>query len=380
MLKRFYFFPTIIGLVFISITAISFTGCGESDEDVISTEAPVKFLGVDPAEGSTIFTDAILTLSFDNTIENIVVSIGEATISGNKVTIKGPFAEGQLSLNVEWNDTFVTLIYTVESPMTLVEIPDNQLRTEIEKQLNIESGTPITLEDMQQLIHLSITDKGISDLTVLKYATHLKALVFDNNSVQDIRPIKDLKHITYLSFTENIVQDISPLKGFTQLDTLFAWDNLIQDISPLAELTQIRELYIGGNFIEDFSPLEKLINLQRMTLSDSAFEDISPLKGLKNLRMLGLGGNKLVNIEPLKALTHLQELNLNFNLIQDISPLKELKNLRILELGDNRIADISPLVGLKKLDILELHGNPLNDASINKIIPMLEENGTEINF
>ncbi len=152
------------------------TGCGSSDDVV-----PTTFISASPASGTTILTDATLTLTFDNMPENITVSEGTAVPSGNTVAIQGPFSLGDLSLVVTWDDDSVTLSYTVESPA--VAFPDAALRTAVEEALG---------EDMPQLIHLDALRSGISDLTGIEYLQNLETLNLKGNAIADISPLAKL--------------------------------------------------------------------------------------------------------------------------------------------------------------------------------------------
>ncbi len=90
-MKRFivYAFPLVLPVVLCVI------GCGFLDDTP-------NFLAASPPPGSTIFSDSTLTLSFDGAPEDVTVSVGTATPSGNTVIVKGPFSSGALSLVVGW--------------------------------------------------------------------------------------------------------------------------------------------------------------------------------------------------------------------------------------------------------------------------------------
>ena len=221
----------------------------------------------------------------------------------------------------------------------LVDIPDSNLRTAIEKALGKASGVTITTEDMKHLPQLIAPNASITDLTGLEHATNL----------------------TLLNLSDNSISDISPLAGLNNLAELYLSDNSISDISPLAGLNNLIWLELHNNSISDLSPLKGLNNLISLELSDNSISDISPLAGLTNLRILGLSGNS----------------------ISDISPVAGLINLIELSLENNSISDISPLVanaGLGSGDTVSVSENPLNHASINTHIPALQSRGVEVYF
>ena len=221
----------------------------------------------------------------------------------------------------------------------LVDIPDSNLRTAIEKALGKASGVTITTEDMKSLYELEAPNASITDLTGLEHATNL----------------------TLLTLSDNSISDISPLAGLNNLAELYLSDNSISDISPLAGLNNLIWLELHNNSISDLSPLKGLNNLKYLLLDNNSISDISPLAGLTNLRILGLSGNS----------------------ISDISPVAGLINLIELSLENNSISDISPLVanaGLGSGDTVSVSENPLNHASINTHIPALQSRGVEVYF
>ena len=81
---------------------------------------PAAFVGADPAAQSQIDVDDTITLTFDNTPEDVTVSAGDATITDKTVKITGPFDPGALALTVTWADGTQTLNYTIRPPAAFV--------------------------------------------------------------------------------------------------------------------------------------------------------------------------------------------------------------------------------------------------------------------
>ena len=97
----------------ILITAALFTvymvGCG-SDEDA---DTAALFMNATPADGE-IEANGSITVTFDKTPANIKASAGKkVTVSGQIVTIEGPFTPGELELTLTWENGEQTLKYTV---------------------------------------------------------------------------------------------------------------------------------------------------------------------------------------------------------------------------------------------------------------------------
>ena len=267
----------------------------------------------------------------------------------------------------------------------LVDIPDSNLRTAIEKALGKASGVTITTEDMKHLPQLIAPNASITDLTGLEHATNLTLLNLSDNSISDISPLAGLNNLAELYLSDNSISDISPLAGLNNLIWLDLNNNSISDLSPLKGLNNLLiSLELSDNSISDISPLAGLTNLRILGLSGNSISDISPLKGLNNLISLKLSDNSISDLSPLKGLNNLLiSLELSDNSISDISPVAGLINLIELSLENNSISDISPLVanaGLGSGDTVSVSENPLNHASINIHIPALQSRGVEVYF
>jgi hypothetical protein len=80
----------------------------------------VAFVSANPGIDSQLDVNATITLTFDDTPENITASTGTATIIDQTVNIMGPFDPGSLALIVTWADGSQTLNYTIRPPASLV--------------------------------------------------------------------------------------------------------------------------------------------------------------------------------------------------------------------------------------------------------------------
>lgn len=82
------------------------------------------FLSADPATNSQLDVNDTITVTFDNTPEDVTVSTGVAIVDGKTVSITGPFTAGPLALTITWADgtQAQTLTYTVKSPVAFVGV------------------------------------------------------------------------------------------------------------------------------------------------------------------------------------------------------------------------------------------------------------------
>ncbi len=257
---------------------------------------------------------------------------------------------------------------SLEPPITvefdnLVDIPDSNLRAEIERELGRTSIAPITAADMESLTTLDADRADISDLTGLEAAINLTELRLDANNISDISALSGLANLTRLRLSHNPISDLSVLSRLTNLTRLMLSHNSLSDLSVLSGLTNLTHLGLRRNAISDISALSGLTNLTHLWLHDNSISDISAVSGLTNLTVLWLGDNTISDISLVSGLTNLTELVLRQNTISDISPVSGLTNLTKLELGKNTISNISALSGLINLTRLTLNYNSLADIS-----------------
>ena len=313
------------------------------------------------------------------------------------------------------NPPVVVSIPDVDSPETgditshpddAVHIPDPNLRVALARMLGQHPDEPITVSQMEQFnnfgyeghikngvyVHgVTLSNKGITDLTGLEYAINIKELFVQQyleglNGISDLTPISGLTQLESLDFggVFTNVSDLSPIANLTNLKHLGLGGAKISDLSPIANLTNIKHLHLGGNPITDLSPIANFTLLETITFDDSVpltdisvladmeslirvhmwgprFRDMSPLVNLPNIEILDLCGNDISEIPSLKNVPKLKELYVFGNSVSDVSILQDLTNLERLNLRDNNITDISPLAGLTNLKWLDLTGNPIRD-------------------
>ncbi|MDE0325054.1 MAG: dockerin type I domain-containing protein [Candidatus Poribacteria bacterium] len=100
------------------------THFGETVPPPIVFVSTPLFLSADPAANSQLDVNDAITVTFDNTPEDVTVSTGVAIVDGKIVTITGPFTAGPLALTITWSDgtQTQTLTYTVKSPVAFVSV------------------------------------------------------------------------------------------------------------------------------------------------------------------------------------------------------------------------------------------------------------------
>ena len=305
-----------------------------------------------------------------------------------------------------------TLLITTIAFAQVVEIPDTNLESAIRETLNIPDNTPITQQDMLQLMTLDIRGSSIANLTGLEYAANLEVLYSMNNQITDISPLANLTNLTHLYLGDNALQTIEPLAGLINLRVLDLYNTGVKDITPLANLTALESLVIVRNMIADISPLVGLKNLKRLQLAENPIRDFTPLAELEGLELdLGIDLNRLdqlhlvvevpdpnlrqairetlslldgvpltqlemlrltrlaawqrdiTDLTGLQYATNLENLYLWENQIQDVTPLANLTKLRELNLAYNAVESVEPIAGLINLQRLNLTINRVQDIT-----------------
>jgi len=286
---------------------------------------------------------------------------------------------------------------------TPVTIPDADLRAAIETALGKASGAPITQEEMASLTRLEASNKEISDLTGLEFATNLTRLDLgaqvvhrrevkyyrvdggsywserddgdNSNEISDLSPLSGMAKLEYLNLGSNLISDVSSLSGLTSLTYLDLYDNYISDVSALSNLTNLTSLDLYNNLISNISALSSLIRLESLFLGQNSISEVSVLAGLNSLETLNLENNGISDVSVLSGLTRLADLDLEENSISDISALVNLINLKWLDLEYNVILDVSALSGLTRLEKLFFEDNVVSNLSpLSNLINLAELN------
>lgn len=228
---------------------------------------------------------------------------------------------------------------------------------------------------------LELGNKGITDISVLRYCHKLEHLNLWWNNISDISPLADLVMLEYLDLSGNHnVTDLSPLKELTritELDISYGWDpsghyfleyhTILSNIEPLSALTNLRVLRAWGNDISDISSLSSLSNLFFLDIGYNNIVDISPLSSLSSMSSLDISDNNIVDISSLSELTDMTSLYFHNNDVSDITPLCKLKDLVDLGFDNNSVKDISILSTLSRLGSLFIRGNHYDHSQLGEL-------------
>ncbi len=123
-----------------------------------------------------------------------------------------------------------------ESPDPAIWMPDTNLRNAVRDALRLNANEPLTQQKLLNLKNLSAPWLGITDLTGLEYATHLRSLAVGRNQISDLTPLSNLTGLRALYIGGNAISDINPLAHLTNLQRLGMLWNQITDIHILTQV------------------------------------------------------------------------------------------------------------------------------------------------
>ncbi|CAL6031987.1 leucine-rich_repeat domain-containing protein [Hexamita inflata] len=155
----------------------------------------------------------------------------------------------------------------------------------------------------------------VEQVRSMVYLMHLSLI---DNQISDVSPLINLTHLQYLDIRKNYIQSIESLKNMVNLTSLKARSNRIVNIFPLHKLTNLETLMLGKNNIYDINPLHALSKLKYLDLFNNKIVDISSLSHLQQLEYLDLFNNQVIDISPLYDLQNLNNVNLNTNFIASL--------------------------------------------------------------
>ena len=102
-----------------------------------------------------------------------------------------------------------------------------------------------------ELTGLSLSTKGIVDVSPFASLTNLTSLLLNYNQITDVSPLVNLTNLTALALDYNQIEDVSALVNLTHLTDLYLRGNRITDVSALANLTNLTDLRLSENPLEN---------------------------------------------------------------------------------------------------------------------------------
>ena len=221
------------------------------------------------------------------------------------------------------------------------------------------SLTEKNLAEMASVTKLNIAEKGLTDLSALKYFTGLQTLNCSGNSLTEL-DVSALTNLTSLDCSENALTtlDVSKLTNLTSLD---CYRNELTKLD-VSNLTLLTELDCYRNELTELD----VSNLTLLTKLDCAYNQLTALdvSKLTNLTSLDCYRNELTELDVSK-LTGLKDLDCADNQLTALD-VSNQTGLTDLDCADNQLKelDVSKLTGLTHL---YCSGNQLTAVNVSAL-------------
>ncbi|WP_147565400.1 leucine-rich repeat domain-containing protein [Clostridium tyrobutyricum] len=307
-----------------------------------------------------------------------------------------------------------------KSDNKIVTFKDANLEQAVRSQINKPNGI-LYKSDVDKIIELSVTNKGMTDISGIENLTALQTLNLSNNNLSDISPLKNLTSLKSINLNGNKIssQDIKTLKNSLP-DSNISSGSSSSGGGGGSSSTKVSVTDIELNKTTDTLEVEKADSLTATILPGNATNksviwtsnkpEIAKVDNTGKVTAVSEGtavitattsdGKKTVtctvtvNAEDKNIVTFkdsnlekvvrnainkpigtlyksdvdaITDLDAESKGVQDISGIENLTALQTLDLGNNlSISDISPLKGLANLQNIDLHDNRISDISVLK--------------
>ena len=240
------------------------------------------------------------------------------------------------------------------------------------------SLTEENLAAMASVTELNIAEKGLTDLSALKYFTGLQTLDCSRNSLTTL-DVSALTNLTSLDCSLNWLTELD-VSALTKLESLSCYENALTKLNVSGQ-TNLTSLDCSFNSLTtlDVSALTNLTsldcyrneltkldvsNLTLLTKLDCAYNQLTALNvsKLTHLTNLDCAHNQLTELY-LSNLTGLKDFDCSDNQLTELY-LSNLTGLEELDCSENQLTalDVSKLTGLTKLDCAD---NQLTALDLN---------------
>ena len=221
------------------------------------------------------------------------------------------------------------------------------------------SLTKENLAEMARVTELNIAEKGLTDLSALKYFTGLQTLNCSRNSLTEL-DVSALTNLTSLScyLNELTELDVSKLTGLTDLDCS---DNALTKLNVSGQ-TNLTSLDCSDNQLTalDVSALTNLTSLS-CYLNELTELDVSNLTGLTDL---DCSENQLTALN-VSNLTGLEDLDCSDNQLTALN-VSNLTGLTKLDCAYNQLTTLD-VSALTKLTSLDCYRNELTKLDVSNL-------------
>ncbi len=144
---------------------------------------------------------------------------------------------------------------------------------------------------LKKVKSISIVDKGVQDISILKEAKKIEYLNLSNNEIKDTTALRSLDQIKWLDLSGNPIGTMKNLPT-KSLETFWCVDCKIINWETMGKMAQLKHLSLRNNQLETID-LKQFPTLQSLLLSENQITDPSALSVKKKITVVELYGNPI---------------------------------------------------------------------------------------
>lgn len=153
---------------------------------------------------------------------------------------------------------------------------NKHLRFVLAKKFN-RKESEITKGFLSSLEELDLSERGLSELKGLQYATNLVSLNLNKNNIINCNHLKNLNKLINLEICDNKIEDLSFLVNLKKLKTLDLESNNISSVPSLVNLKNLTSINISNNKIYDLSFISNLHSKNIKIIATRQFILLKPI-------------------------------------------------------------------------------------------------------
>lgn len=134
---------------------------------------------------------------------------------------------------------------------------NNHLRFVLSKIYN-RRETEITKGFLSTIEELNLSERGLTDLKGIQFASNLSSLNLNKNNIVNANHLKNLHKLTILEISHNKIEDISFITNLKKLKSIDLESNNISYVPSLQNLKNLVSINITNNKIGDLSFVDNL--------------------------------------------------------------------------------------------------------------------------
>jgi internalin A len=263
------------------------------------------------------------------------------------------------------------------------EIFTNDLWSITEFTIPAEAVNCEVISQFSYLRKLTVQAPQFEDFSFLTSLGHLEELTISGSvlSAKVLEYIGNLPNLVRLSLTDCGISNISALSNATKLTYLNLDQNSVQDVEPLSSLSALQTLSLRHNAMTNLEALARLAGLRSLDIAYNSVASTAPLAGCNQLRTLDISGNALRSLEGIEMLTGLTSLIASSNNLVEVTEIVSCTGLTYLDISSNSILDISGFTALIKLETFLFSNNEISALPAwNKDLPLVRIDGSYNNL